>query len=63
MGGKRKSGGGCRDVFECARVLSNVNLSKEKEGEGRERFQTDTYECGGVIPNDNVSRERRKAED
>lgn len=35
MGGQRKSGGGCRDVFECARVLSNVNLTKEKDGEGR----------------------------
>lgn len=35
MGGQRKSGGGCRDVFECAWVLSNVNLTKEKEREGR----------------------------
>ncbi len=41
-------------------MLSNVNLSKEKGREGRERFQTDMYECEGVIPNDNVTRERGK---
>lgn len=35
MGGRRKSSGGCRDVFECARALSNVNLSKETGREGR----------------------------
>lgn len=27
MGGQRRSGEGCWDVFKCARVLSNVNLS------------------------------------
>lgn len=61
MGGKRKRSGGCRDVFECARVLSNVNLSEGKGREGRERVQTDTYECGGVIPSDNVSSEEEGA--
>lgn len=27
MGGQRRSGEGCWDVFKCAGVLSNVNLS------------------------------------
>lgn len=57
---ERKRVRGCRDVFEWARVLSNVNLSKEKERDGRERFQMDMYGCEGVIPNDNVTRERKR---
>lgn len=59
--GGRKSGrgGGCRDVLECARVLSNVNLTKEEEQDGGGRFQTDMCECEGVIPDDNVTRESK----
>lgn len=41
-GGRRKSSRGCRDVFECARVLSNVNLTKgeqREEGGGEEVWE------------------------
>lgn len=40
-------------------MLSNVNLTREEERRGRERFQTDMCECEGVIPDDNVTGERR----
>lgn len=41
-------------------MLSNVNLSRERERKGRERFQADIYGCERVIPNDNLTREREE---